>query len=158
MVVKLLLFTRNDYFTYRGDYMKPRNEDKIKVYQCKKDNYVNFYSKVITDYNNNLYSNGSNNKRRAYKPNKMNILDYQKRNKLIIKYRICQSKKIKILKEGNCVPNSTLELIDKFRNILNAMLEEDGIYPKDEILDVSRELDDIIYYYYKVSIGKVETL
>jgi hypothetical protein len=158
MVVKLLLFTRNTYFADRGDFMKPSNEDKTEISQAKMDNYVNAYNEVISNYADNLFSNDINNKKKSYKTNKIEIVDYKKRNKLILKYRICQNKKTKIFEREDYLPNIALELIDKFRNILNAMLEEDGIYPKNEILDVSRELDDIIYYYYKSSNGKMKTV
>lgn len=64
-------------------------------------------------------------------------------------YRLCQGQKARLFHDNVYIPGNVLELIDRFRTVLNTMLEdESGVYPSEEILNVSRELDDMIFYYY----------
>lgn len=147
---KILLFTLDNYFIDRGDHMKPNYENKIKDTQCKKNKNMNCYNNIMSKFTCHFKESTYERRQMPNRQNKLTRTKHHKRDKLIKIYRICQGKKSRILKEDKYYPDAALELIDKFRNILNAMLEdEEGIYPKDEILDVSRELDDIIYYYYK---------
>lgn len=139
--------------------MKSVREDKIRTSLCKRNSYVNYYNKLLEDlyeYTNTLKSRKYN---RVYQSCKKSNLERQRRNRIIISYRICQNKKYSVIKNSEYYSDEAAELMDRLRNILNVMIEEDnGLYLKNEILEVSRELDDIIDYYYKYENKRVQTL
>lgn len=130
--------------------MGPSNENKVKTSQCKKGNGSNYYKKAVNNSLSNICETNVDFNNSPYSYNRIRNLVYQRRIRLLIKYILCKNGKAWVLNENNYFPDLALELIDKLRNILNTMLEDDeGIYHKGEILDVSRELDDAIYHYYK---------
>ena len=147
MGVKLLLFTNVNGVIV----MKIRNNGKNKA---TSNNQSEVAHKQSRSSNNNLIKNKVLESRRIRKNVNLNMFrnsENTKVDKLRLTYRICRSKKAQIFNNKFSMPDNTIELIEKFRSILNTMLEdESGTYPKEEILNVSRELDDVIYYYYKI--------
>lgn len=150
--MKLLIYSINLLFISFGwgDKVGYKSAKQVGTSCVRKNNY-------LIDYNNitrallKFYSMVLNKK--IEKPDNLHKVkrpNYIKRENTIKRYRIYYNRKKGNHNEVNYYKDVVLELIDKFRDLLNAMLvDEKGIYPKDEILDVSRELDEIISYYYK---------
>ena len=130
--------------------VKIRNNGKNKATANNQSDIVHNHTKPST---NNLIKNKDLENRKITKNPNLDMFKNHENNKIDrvrITYRICRSKKAQIFKTKSSIQNNTIDLIDRFRAILNTMLEdEEGEYPVEEILNVSRELDDMIYYYYK---------
>jgi hypothetical protein len=132
--------------------IKIRNNEKNKTTSNKQIAIEQSYNKFLAS---SLIKNKDFENRRIRKKTNLEGFskhDNNKIDRLRLTYRICRSRKAQILKANCSVHDSTIDLIDRFRAILNSMLEdENGAYPMEEILNVSRELDDVIYFYYKIS-------
>jgi hypothetical protein len=131
--------------------MNIRNNGKNKTTSNKQSDIVHNHTKSST---NNLIKSKELENRRIRKNTNLDMFrkhENTKVDRLRLTYRICRSQKAQMLNNKFMMSDSTIQLIDKFRAILNTMLDdEDGAYPKEEILNVSKELDDVIYYYYKI--------
>ena len=131
--------------------IKIRNNGKNKATSNNLSDIVHNHSKAS---NSNLTKCKELENRRIGKNTNLDMFrkhENTKVDRLRLTYRICRSQKAQMLNNKFMMSDNTIQLIDKFRAILNTMLDdENGAYPKEEILNVSRELDDVIYYYYKI--------
>ena len=147
---RIVIINWHIYYKIGVIMMKSVNEDKIRTSLYKKNSYVNYYTKLLEDISRYINPLNARKNNKVFQYTKKNNAEKQRRNRIIISYRICQNKKYSVIKNNNYYSEDIIELMDQFRNILNLMLEEEnGLYMKNEILEVSRELDDMIYYYYK---------
>ena len=122
---------------------------KSKSFARQRSIKLNFSSKIANNSSINIYKNIKRFNSLHYNYNDVLRIEGQKREKVIIRYRICHRRKTQFLELGNYFPEIIEELMDKLRDVLNIMLEnENGMYNKNEILKVSKELDTIIYLYY----------